>query len=73
MTHTTPGGKENVYIGKIDGKKTFLQKRYLFWNLRDTLSIFSTEGKSYAIKFGEALSFSCFYDFIKKHRQFDYQ
>ena len=73
MTYTTPGGKDNIYIGKIDGEKTFLQKRYLFWNLRDTLSIFSTGGKSYAIKFGEALSFSCFYNFIKKYRQFVYQ
>ena len=25
MTYTTPGRKDNVYIGKIDGEKTFVQ------------------------------------------------
>ena len=41
-TYTTLSRKENVYIGKIDGQKTFVQKRYLFWNLRDDLNIIST-------------------------------
>ena len=26
MTYTTPGRKDNVYIGKIDGEKTFVKK-----------------------------------------------
>ena len=73
MTYTTPGRKDNVYIGKIDGEKTFVQKRYLLWNLRDALNIINTGEKSYATEFGEALSFSCFYNFIKKHKQFVYQ
>ena len=29
MTFTNPGRKDNVYIGKINGEKTFIQKRYL--------------------------------------------
>ena len=72
-TYTTPSRKENVYIGKIDGQKTFVQKRYLFWNLRDDLNFINTGEKSYPTEFGEALSFSCFYNFIKKHKQFVHQ
>ena len=26
MTYATPGRKDNVYIGKTDGEKTFVQK-----------------------------------------------
>ena len=73
MTYTTPGRKDNVYIRKIDGEKTFVQKRYLLWNLRDALNIINTGEKSYATELGEALSFSCVYNFIKKHKQFVYQ
>ena len=73
MTYATLGKKDNVYIGKIDGAKTFVQKGYLLWNLRDALKIINTGEKSYATEFGEASSFSCFYNFIKKHRQFVYQ
>ena len=54
MTYTTPERKDNVYIGKIDGEKTFVQKRYLFQNLRDVLNIINTGEKSYAAEFGEA-------------------
>ena len=60
MTDTTPGRKDNVYIGKIDGEKTFVQKQYLFWNLRDALNIINTGEKGYATELGETLSFSCF-------------
>ena len=73
MTYTTPGRKGNVHIGMIDGEKTFVQKWCLLWNLRDALNIINTGEKSYATEFGEALSFSCFYNFIKKHKQFVYQ
>ena len=73
MKYAIPGRKDNVYIGKIDGEKTFVQKRYLFWNLRDALNMINTGEKSYASEFGEALSFSCFYNFIKKHKQVVYQ
>ena len=65
-TYTTTGRKDNVYVGKIDGEKTFAQKRYLFWNLRDASNIINSGEKSYATEFGEALSISCFYNFIKK-------
>ena len=29
ITYTNPGRKDNVYIGKINGEKTFIQKPYL--------------------------------------------
>ena len=35
----TPGKNDHVYVGKVDGKKQFLQKRYLLWTLRDLLDI----------------------------------
>ena len=73
MIYTTPGRKDNVYIGNTDGEKMFVQKRYLLWNIRDALNIINTGQKSYATEFGEVLSFSCFYNFIKKHKQFVYQ
>ena len=68
MTYTAPGRKDNICVGKVDGEKTFVQKRYLIWNLREALNITNTGEKSYATEFGEALSFNCFYNFIKKHK-----
>ena len=42
MTYANPGRKDNAYIGKTDGEKTFVQKQYLLWNLRDALNIINT-------------------------------
>ena len=39
MTYTNPRRKDNAYIGKIDGEKCYVQKRYLLWNLRKALEI----------------------------------
>ena len=39
MTYINPGKKDNVYVGKVDGKSMYVQKQYLLWTLRDTLDI----------------------------------
>ena len=64
---------EKATLGKINGGKTFLQKQYNLWNLRDALNTINIREKCYSNKFGEVLSFTCFYNFIKKHKQFVYQ
>ena len=35
ISYVTPGRADNVYIGKRDSKRQYLQKRYLLWKLRD--------------------------------------
>ena len=61
MTYTNPGRKDNVYIGKIDGERYYVQKRYLLWNLRDALEILNIQKESFKDKFGEPLTFTKFY------------
>ena len=39
ISYTTPGRKDNQYIGKVIGEKQYVQKRYLLWTLRDVLTI----------------------------------
>ena len=73
LTYTNTGRKDNLYIDKMNGEKTFVQKNYLFWNLRDVLNIINTGEKSYSNELGKVLSVACFYNFIRKHKQFVYQ
>ena len=73
MTYTNPGRKDNIYIGKIDGERCYVQKRYLLWNLRDALEILNGQEESFKVKFGEPLTFTKFYQFIKKKKQFIFQ
>ena len=73
MTYTNPRRKYNVYIGKIDGERCYVQKRYLLWNLRDALEILNDLKESFKEKFGEPLTFTKFYQFIKKKKQFIFQ
>ena len=73
MTYTNPGRKDNVYIGKTDGERCYVQKRYLLWNLRDALEILNDQKVSFKEKFGETLTFRKFYQFIKKKKQFIFQ
>ena len=73
MTYTNPGRKDNVYIGKIDGEKQYLQKRYLLWTLRDALGILNNQEDGFHVNFEEDLSFGVFYRFMKHKKQFIYQ
>ena len=71
----SPGRKDNVYIGKVDGEKVFKQKLYLLWNIRDVLDIANGSGKikvpdTFFRKFEKALTFSQLYDFLKVHKEY---
>ena len=37
ITYVTPGWKDHRYVGKVDGKSQYVQKRY--WTLNDLLNI----------------------------------
>lgn len=63
ITYTNPGRKDNKYVGIINGKKTFLQKRYLLWTLRDLLEILNGEEN------GHQFSFRQMYKYIKTQKQ----
>ena len=39
ITYTTPGMKDQKYIGKVNGESLFAQKRYLLWSMQDILGI----------------------------------
>ena len=39
VTYVTPGRKDHRYVGKVDGKSRYVQKRYLMWKLNDLLNI----------------------------------
>ena len=39
ITYTTPGRRDNFYVGMNGGKWEHKLKRYLFWKLRDLLEI----------------------------------
>ena len=39
ITYVTPGRKDDRYVGKVDGKSQYVQKRYLMWTLNDLLNI----------------------------------
>ena len=73
VTYTNPGRKDNVYVGKVNGKKEYIQKRYLLWTLRDTVGILNNHEDGFQVSFEEDLSFGIFYRFIKSKKQFIYQ
>ena len=35
ISYTTPGRRDNVYLGVVNKVKKFAQKRYLLWKIRD--------------------------------------
>ena len=78
MTYINPGKKDNVYVGKVDGKSMYVQKQYLLWTLRDTLDIINGskfEGgpnneASFPGTFEKKLSFAKLYNFFKAHKQY---
>ena len=39
ITYVTPDKKDHRYVGKVDGKSQYVQKRYLMWTLNDLLNI----------------------------------
>ena len=39
ISRQTPGRKDTVYIGKLNGERQYKQKRYLQWTLRELIEI----------------------------------
>lgn len=75
ITYTTPGRKDQRYLGKKDGESQYTQVRYLLWNLQDLLDILNgcamTEsGESFQARFSKKISFRQMYEFVKSHREF---
>lgn len=76
ISRQTPGRKDHVYVGKVDGERKYLQKRYLLWNLRDLLEVANgsdllhEEGNTFTAKFGKKLKFSQLYQFLKLHKEY---
>lgn len=73
MTYMNPGRKDNVYVGKVDGERRYLQKRYLLWSLRDTWEIINGQYECFKELFDGNLSCSKFYNFIKRKKEIIYQ
>ena len=75
ITYVTPGRKDYRYVGKVDGKSQYVQKRYLMWTLNELLNI--TKGSSliknkspFEFLFGKKVKFHQFYKYIKSNREY---
>ena len=64
IAYINPGRKDNKYIGIINGKKMFLQKRYLLWTLRELFEILNSKQND-----GLQLTFKQMYKYIKSQKQ----
>ena len=75
ISYITPGLKDHVYTGIIDGVKQYVQKSYLQWNLRDLFDVLNRHNtwesieRSFQQEFGYEISFSHFYEFIRNQKQ----
>ena len=73
MVYANLGRQGNVYIGKVDCEKQYMQKRFLIWTLRDTLVLIRGQQKKPQEKSGEELAFSQSYHFVKRKKQIVFQ
>ena len=67
ITYINPGRKDNVCVLQKDGKREYVQKRYLLWTLRDLLNIINgvkLDGVSnintFSDRFGKDLTFQAY-------------
>ena len=76
ITYTTPGMKDQKYLGKVNGESLFAQKRYLLWSMQDILGILNLNsnegGESFNRKFSKEITFRQLYGFIKSQPQLVY-
>ena len=76
ITYVTPGKKDKIYMGKVDGQKMFRQKKYLSWTLNTLLdiangcSVSSNENNNFVPAFDRKLSFRQLYEFIKSNKEY---
>ena len=72
LTYTNTGRRDHVYNGKVNGEKQSVQKGYLLWSLSDALETINGVA-GFKDEFGESLSFTQFYRFIKGKKQITLQ
>ena len=78
ITYVTPGKKDQICMGKINGQKMLRQKKYLLWTLNDLLaiangcSVSSNENNTFVTAFERKLSFRQLYEFIKSNKEYIY-
>ena len=73
ITYVTPGWKDHRYVGKVDGKSQYVQKRY--WTLNDLLNIANGSSlikneSSFEFSFGKEIKFNPLYEYIKSNREY---
>eukprot|EP00111_Clytia_hemisphaerica_P007688 TCONS_00022348-protein len=81
ISRQTPGRKDTVYIGKVNGERQYKQKRYLQWTLREILDIVNgssqvqqTVEESFPARFNsKVVTFRMLYNFIKVHKEYKFQ
>ena len=79
ITYTMPGKRDQVYMGKVNGKKVYETKKYLLWTLNELLNIANgceatgiQPEDSFVSQFGKKLSFRQLYELIKTNKQYIY-
>ena len=77
IIYVTPGRKNHHYVGKVDGKSQYVQKRYLMWILNDSLNIANGSSlikneSSFEFSFGKKIKFHQLYEYIKSNREYVY-
>ena len=77
ISYVTPGRKDLRYIGKVDGKNQYFQKRYLMWRLNNILNIASGSSlikneSSFEFLFDKKIKFYQLYEYIKSNRGYAY-
>ena len=71
-----PGRKDNVYVGKINGERAYVQKRFLLWKIRDVVDIANgingeaNEMQKFSDVFESKLTFVQLYSYLKSHKQY---
>ena len=76
ISRQTPGRKDNIFIGKVNGEKQYAQKRYLQWTVREMLGIINgkiavEECSTFPDSFDKDLTFRQLYDFLKNGNNID--
>ena len=77
ITYTTPGIRDNVYLGSFNKVKKYAQKRYLLWRTRDILEILngskvleSSVIDNFKTQFGKEITFRQVCPLLKQRKQY---
>ena len=78
ISYTTPGRRDNVYIGIVNKVKRYALKRYILWKIRDIFDMINgskimennPNSDTFESNFGKKLTFRQLYDIFKKNKQY---